>query len=232
MARTQIDDAPAHNPFANPERSFDFGLTPPGRSRVPALDRVSLVLAIIAPPIGLVTSVVARVLSRRANGWTTRVARSATAVSLILTIALGAGGLVYQELARQAGARARLVAHSEPLCAMIAEHPGILDDSTFGWPALGPTIPASLVLMTEYEKRWQDLIDSAPAGVRPSVVEVANAAKAIVDGITTSRFIDGAGNTAQMRSVVARSTIPAWATDYCVGGRASVATTGDTPGKR
>lgn len=201
-----------------PVGSFDFGVRSTRqrqRPRTSALDWVAMLLAVAAPPIGVLTSVIARIVSSRKYGRTTVVARSAAVVSIVLTVALGAGALVYAEIARQDGVRADLVAESAPLCTMVDEFPGILDDAAFGWPALAATIPESIDLMKVYETRWSTLADGAPKKIRADVSAVAAAAHSIISGIETSRILDGQRNLEKMKAVSAASGIPVWVVEYC-----------------
>lgn len=215
MGRRDTLEAPIRDPFANPERSFDFALTAPEPGRTPPLDWAALGLAFVLPPVGLIASIVARISGRRARGWTTRAARSATTVSVVLTVALALGGAVALELGRQAAATADLVAQSKSLCALVDTHPGILEDPAFGWPPLEDSIQASIVKMTEYELRWRDLIAGAPEKIAPDITAVADAAERIVTGVETSRIVDHARNVAQMTAVASTSGIPAWVDEYC-----------------
>lgn len=232
MSHSETRDAPARNPFANPETSFDFGLQSPPRPRASALDWIALALAVLAPPVGLITSVAARILGRAAQGWSTRVARAATVVSVILTLLLAAGGVGLFALDRQAAARAQLVAQTVPLCTMVDAHPGILTDPAFGWPPLEPTISESLATMTEYATRWQALVPHAPKQIAADVEAVAKTAQSIVSGIETSRTVDGNSNLARMQAIAASSTLPTWVAEYCVPGANTPPKHRDTPGIR
>lgn len=232
MSHSETRNAPAENPFVNPETSFDFGLQQPPKRRAPALDWIALVLAVLAPPIGLITSVIARILARTRQGWSTRVARAATVVSVILTLVLGAGGVGLFALDRQAAARAELVAQTVPLCTMVDAHPGILTDPAFGWPPVGASIAESLTAMTEYATRWQALVPHAPKQIAVDVEVVAKTAQSIVTGIETSRTVDGNSNFARMQAIAASSTLPAWVAEYCVPGANTPPKHRDTPGIR
>lgn len=232
MVQGETRDAPARNPFANPEKAFDFGLQAPPKRRASPLDWIALALAVLAPPIGLITSVVARLVSRAAQGWSSKVARAATVVSVILSLALGAGGVGLFALDRQAAARAELVAQTVPLCTMVDAHPGILTDPAFGWPQLEATIPESLATMTEYAARWQALVPHAPKQIAADVEAVAKTAQSIVTGIETSRTVDGNSNLARMQAIAASSTLPTWVAEYCVPGANTPPKHRDTPGIR
>lgn len=215
MVTTDTLEAPKRDPFANPERAFDFALTAPEPVKTPVLDWVAFGLAFLIPPVGLIMSVVARMLGRRQRGWTTRAARSATAISIALTIVMGIGVAVGWELVRQQVARDELVAQSQPLCALERTHPGMLADPAFGWPPLESSIQASIVSMTEYELLWKNLAGSAPEKIQPDVQAVASAAESIVTNVETSRIIDHSKNVAQMTAVASSSGIPAWVAEYC-----------------
>ena len=211
---------PTH-PAADPLGSlrptaFSFSDRPePVRLRAGVGDWTSLVLAVVAPPIGLVLSIVVRVVSWRRTGWTSGVARTATVLGAVFTIIAVVGGVILSEIAGDAAAEAKIVSDSAPLCAALAETPGVLEAPAFGWPTEQGTLAETLVAMKAYKERWQSLADVAPSGISAGVNAVANAAKTLVTSVETNRSIDRAGNLAQMSVVTSSSGIPAFTGKYC-----------------
>ena len=185
------------------------------RLRAGVGDWASLVLAVIAPPIGLVLSIVVRVVSWRRTGWTSGVVRTATVLGAVFTIIATLAGLVLSSIASDAAAEAKIAADSAPLCASLAETPGVLDAPAFGWPTETGTIAETLVAMKAYQERWQGLADVAPAEIRAGVNSVANAATTLVTTVETNKSIDRAGNLEQMSRITGGSGIPAFVGVYC-----------------
>lgn len=196
--------------------AFSFSDRPePVRLRAGVGDWTSLVLAVVAPPIGLALSIVVRVVSWRRTGWTSAVARTATVLGAVFTILVIIGGVILSEIAGDAAAEAKIASDSAPLCAALAETPGVLEAPAFGWPTEQGTLAETLVAMKAYQERWRSLADIAPAGINPGVTAVANAATTLVTSVETNRSIDRAGNLAQMSVVTASSGVPAFTGKYC-----------------
>lgn len=195
---------------------YQFNLRPSRpRPRTPVLDRVALVFAFLLPLVGLLLSVVARVASRRKYGWTTRVARGATGVSIVLSLVVGLGGWAFLELNRNAAARAALVAQSAPLCSIVEEHPESLQDGSFGWPPAAATIPESIESMKQFADRWRVLLAGAPEALAGDLRTVLDTADAIIAEVEATRIVDGAANVDRMRVIASGSGIPAWVSEYC-----------------
>lgn len=215
-APSLLAPASASSPRRDPNAPFDFQLrarrTYP---RTTAFEWTSLIFAIIVPPIGLILSVIARGLARRQRRWRTRVAGVATVVSIALSLVLAGGVGVYLEMQRLAAVEAALVLKTAPLCNLAEQFPGLLEDPTLGWPPLGASIPESVAKIEDYRTQWNYLGRVLPAEIRGDAKTLANAAQEILDGIETSRTVDGPGNTARMTAVASGTGIPAWAAEYC-----------------
>ena len=64
-------------------RALDFSDRPPRvKPKTSVLEWIGLVLAVIAPPLGLVVTIVARIVTRYRNHWTTTVAKAAMATPM------------------------------------------------------------------------------------------------------------------------------------------------------
>jgi len=209
---------PAEGAVEQPLRpsAFDFSDRPEReRPHAGALDWASLALAFLVPPLGLILSIVTRILSSARNGWTTGVARAATVIGIILTIALIAGGIVFNAISQSEAADAAIVAESAAFCAALDETPGVLEQPAFGWPTDRTALPETTVAIQAYYDRWAALTDLAPAGVRPGVRSVANAAQSLLTAVETTRTIDRERNLDQMTTVTEASGIPAYVAKYC-----------------
>jgi len=196
--------------------AFDFSDRPEREvPKASPLEWASLALAVVLPPLGLVLSVVAGFIARRAHGWTTWVAKTATVVGAILTVVLVAGGLVFTAVGNAEAADAKIVADSAAFCAALDETPGVLDQPGFGWPTDRSAIPETIVGMQAYLDRWTSLTDVAPAGVRPGVRSVANAAQSLLTAVQTNQAIDRDRNLSDISSVTKASGVPQYVAKYC-----------------
>jgi len=207
------DDAgePAPRPAA-----FDFSDRPEREvPKASPLEWASLGLAVVLPPLGLVLSVVAGFIARRTHGWTTWVVKTATVVGAILTVVLIAGGVVFTAIGNAEAADAKIVADSAAFCAALDETPGVLDQPGFGWPTERSAIPETIVGMQAYLDRWTSLTDVAPAGVRPGVRSVANAAQSLLTAVQTTQVIDRERNLSDINSVTSASGITQYVAKYC-----------------
>jgi hypothetical protein len=179
------------------------------------LDWAALVLAFLAPPIGLVTGIAAVVLDSRSKGYVAGIAKAAIAIGAALTIVLGAAFAVVTKISDGQAAHAAIVASSRAYCAKLTANPATLSSDTFGWPSPGNTIPESIKVMKAYETNWDSLAKLAPTGIRSDTAKVAAAAKSIVATVQSSQTLNDSGNVAQMQNVVATSGIHAWVSSYC-----------------
>jgi len=196
--------------------AFDFSDRPEREvPKASPLEWVSLALAVVLPPLGLIVSVVAGFIARRTHGWTTWVVKTATVVGAILTVVLVAGGLVFTAIGNAQAADAKIVADSAAFCAALDETPGVLEQPGFGWPTDRSAIPQTIVEMQAYLDRWTALTDVAPAGVRPGVRSVANAAQSLLTAVQTNQAIDRARNLSDISSVTSASGVTQYVAKYC-----------------
>lgn len=187
------------------------------RHRPVPLDWTALVVAVLLPPIGFVVGIVAILLSRHRVGWSSGVARAATLVAVALSLVLAAGAVVVNDIAQDAAAEAALVESSADFCAALDASPGTLQSDTFGWPAPGNTIPASIEAMRQYETLWATIAAAAPAGVKAGSDDVLARARSIIASVELSRTVDDDTNRALMRAAASRSGVLPWSAAYCRG---------------
>lgn len=193
-----------------------FEHRPRSKSRATSvLDWIAFALAFLAPPIGLLAGIATLIVGRARRGWTSTIGRAAVAIALVLTLALGAGGVIAGNLLARQSAFEAVVASSRQYCAALRTDPAALQSDTFAWPALSDTIDESITAMQGYATFWTGLEKIAPAGIRRDTESVAAAATGIVASVQTTRVLDDAGNIARMQRVVAASAIPAWVAKYC-----------------
>lgn len=196
--------------------ALDFSDRPAGaRARASALEWISLVLAVVMPPLGLIVSILARVITRHRHGWTTRVAIAATAVSIVLTIVLGAALVVASFNADDDAAKAAVLARAQPLCAALAKTPGVLDTQGYGWPTAVASIGDTVVSMKAYQAHWAELESLAPASAKAGITAIAAKAAALVSNVETSQSIDRGANLTKMDAVTSASGLPSWVAQYC-----------------
>jgi hypothetical protein len=179
------------------------------------LDGISLGLAIVAGPVGLIVGIVAAILSRRRLGYVSGIARAAIAVSIVMSVILAGGGVAYSFVARAQAHEDALRASSAGLCAMIAAAPGRLADPGFGWPAFTTTIPDYIRDVDVYAAWWSKLAVIAPAPMRGQVSALARVATASSDRMATSKVIEHDQDYADMQKAAAVSTLPVWVGTYC-----------------
>jgi hypothetical protein len=180
--------------------------------RTSVLEWIGLVLAVIAPPLGLLITIAARIITRYRHHWTTTVAKAATVISIVLTVLLAAGAVAYSIVAEKDAAAARVVAAAQPLCDGLAETPGVLDLEAYGWPT---EVADTVTAMKAYQARWQQLADLAPASAKDSTQAIADQAGILVTAVETSQAINRSGNLATMKSVTDVSGLPQYVTTYC-----------------
>jgi hypothetical protein len=195
---------------------FDFPARPPRVvPRTSALEWIGLAFAVIAPPVGLLVTVVARIITRHRHHWTTTVAKAATVISVLLTVLLGVGAAVHFAVANRDAAAAQVVAEAQPLCDGLAATPGVLELEAYGWPTEVAPLAVTLDAMKVYQAKWQQLADLAPASTKAGTSAVAEQAAMLVTAVETTRAIDRAGNLAAMRAVTDASGLPQFAATYC-----------------
>ena len=197
-------------------RALDFSDRPPRvRPKTSVLEWIGLVLAVLAPPLGLIVTIVARIITRYRHHWTTTVAKAATVISIVLTLVLVAGAVVFSVLAEEQAAEDRVFASAQPLCDALATTPGILDTPAYGWPTEVAPLPQTLDAMRAYQARWVELVALAPEAAKANLSAIAEQAGILVTAVETTQAIDRQGNLSTMSTVTAASGLPAWVTTYC-----------------
>ncbi|GAB2469139.1 uncharacterized membrane protein YqaE (UPF0057 family) [Conyzicola lurida] len=211
-----VATAPAGPSRIDPSMVLDFSDRPAReRKHTSPLEWAGLVLAVILPPLGLLVTVVARIVIRRRHGWTTGVAVAATVISIVLTLVL-AGGAVYLKSVSDADAAAEaLLAEAAPLCEAIAATPDVLDTPAYGWPTDVAALPVTLEAMKAYQAHWAELAQLAPASAQTNVAAIADQAQILVSAVESSQIIDRAGNLAIMSTITDASGLPGWVTRNC-----------------
>jgi hypothetical protein len=179
------------------------------------LDWIALVLAIILPPIGLITAVVAAFLGTRNRGFATTVAKAAIGIGAGLTVVAIIGAVVEVNLANQQAKHDAIAASSAAFCAKVKANPATLQSQTFGWPPPGDTIPDTITSMQAYEANWAAIENVAPAGIRPGTQKVVAAAQSIISSVQSSQVFDDSNDISQMTQAASASGIQAWVTNYC-----------------
>jgi len=197
-------------------RALDFSDRPPRvKPKTSVLEWIGLVLAVIVPPLGLVVTIVARIVTRYRKHWTTTVAKAATVISIILTLVLAAGTVVYSVLAEEQAAEDRVFASAQPLCEALATTPGVLDTPGYGWPIEVAALPQTLDAMRAYQARWTELTALAPDAAKANLGAIADQAAVLVAAVESTQAIDRQGNLSKMAAVTGASGLPAWVTTYC-----------------
>jgi hypothetical protein len=196
--------------------AFDFSERPRRvRPHTGRLDWIALALAFVVPPVGLIGSVVLRILSYRKHGWTSGVTRIATVIGVILTAVLAVVITVNGNIAEANLAQAKKVSASVPLCWELQTTPGILDQPAFGWPIERTALPDTLIAMKDYQARWSLLADKAPSFEKAAVRSIADAATTVVNEVESSRSIDRTANLDRMTMITVQSALPQWFATYC-----------------
>lgn len=219
----ETDPSSALSPVVSPapprptaRQVFDFSDRPVReKKRTSVLEWIGLVLAVIAPPLGLLVTIVARIVTRYRHHWTTTVAKAATVISIVLTVLLGAGTVVYSIVAQKDAEAAQVVAAAQPLCDALAETPDVLTLEAYGWPTEIAPIADTLAAMKVYQARWQQLADLAPASAKAGTAAIADQAAILVTAVESTQAIDRSGNLATMKSVTDVSGLPQYVATYC-----------------
>lgn len=197
-------------------RALDFSDRPPRvKPKTSVLEWIALVLAVLVPPLGFVVAIVARIITRYRNHWTTTVAKAATVISIVLTLVLAAGSVVYGVLAEEQAARDRVFAEAQPLCEALATTPGVLDAPAYGWPIEVAALPQTLDAMRAYQARWTELSALAPEAAKANLGAIADQAAILVAAVESTQAIDRQGNLSTMTAVTGASGLPAWVETYC-----------------
>ena len=209
---------PTATPFAGPTGAGAFALERHQtrvRSGNGVLDWIAFVLAFLAPPVGLLAGIGASVADSRNKGYVAGIAKAAIGVGAVLSLVLGVAVVVVSKMDSDQAAHNAIVASSRAYCTKLKADPATLASSTFGWPAPGSTIPASLTAIKSYESSWKSLVAVAPRGILADTKKVEAAAAGIVSSVQANRTLDDADNIAQMQNVIAATGIRTWVSDYC-----------------
>jgi hypothetical protein len=184
--------------------------------RSTVLEKIALVLAVIAPPLGLLGGIIGMIVSARRRGWVIGLTKVTTAVGAVLTVALGIGAVVAGGVLADQAKFDGIVAESAAWCTLLDENPDLVSGPRLGWPAPADTINDTIEAGNVYVARWDPLIEAAPDAMLEETQLPQTRAKELVGAIEASRRIDDAGNVAVMESVAAASKIPAYRAQYCV----------------
>jgi hypothetical protein len=185
------------------------------RSGNGTLDWVAFVLAFVAPPIGLLVGIGAVVSDSRGKGYAASVAKAAIGIGAGLSLVLGVVVVVVGKVDSDHAAHDAIVASSRAYCSKLKSNPATLASNTFGWPAPGDTIAASIPAMKTYDSTWKSLVSVAPKGIRDDTRKVEAAAAGILASVQSTQTLDDASNVSQMQDVVAATRIHAWVSTYC-----------------
>lgn len=197
-------------------RVLDFSDRPQRtKPKASVLEWIGLVLAVVVPPLGLLVTIVARIVARSIHHWTTTVAKVATVVSIVLTVVLAGGAVAYSIVADKEAAQAQVLADAQPLCDGLAATPGVLDLPAYGWPIDVAPLATTLESMKAYQAHWNGLTALAPEAAKANVGAVAGQAGILVTAVETTSAIDRAGNLAKMKAVTDVSGLPDWVAKYC-----------------
>jgi hypothetical protein len=188
--------------------------TPPARRAHP-LDWVALVVAIVAPPLGLVVALILRTVRRGDPRWSARIAKTSIAVGLVLTMLLAAAAAwAWLEHGRDREAAA-IAAEARPLCAALAAEPTMLRLPAYGWPTETAPLPDTLAAMDDYRQRWSELASIAPTTIAARVEAIADRAAGLVATTESTLTIDRDGNLQAMTAVTDAAALPAWIDTHC-----------------
>jgi len=195
---------------------LDFSERPDAaKPRTSVLEWIGLVFAVIVPPLGLLITIAARIITRYRHHWTTTVAKAATVISIVLTLLLAAGAVAYSIVTEKDAAAARVVAAAQPLCDGLAETPGVLELEAYGWPTEVASIADTLTAMQAYQQHWQQLADIAPASAKDGTAAIADQAGILVTAVGSTQAINRSGNLAAMKAVTDVSGLPQYVATYC-----------------
>ena len=195
---------------------FDFSdRVRPQRPRTSVLGWLSLAFSFLAPPLGLVLSIIARVWAHHRHGWRTWPVTLATVVAVLLTAAIVVAGFLVGIRSTQTAGVDAIVADSAAFCAALDETPGVLDVAGYGWPSEVGTVDESIAAMTAYRDRWTELAELAPSAIASGAGSIADVASALVDNAESTRSVDRQRNLDAISAVTNTSGIPAYTAVYC-----------------
>lgn len=199
----------------DPPFAFDLRPTVPvDDGRATRADVVSLPLAVLLPPIGLLYAGVRAGLSRSRRGFTPHIVGSSIVVGLVMSgVAVAGGGLAASVVEDQLQ-HDRVAEASAAFCSATEKDPTLLGPD-LGWPKVEGTVDGSLETMAAFVSRWTALADAAPAQIRADAGRVADTGQGIVEQVSSSRTIRDTGNRQQFTSHPAAAPLRAWQQEYC-----------------
>ena len=110
------------------------------RSATSPVDWVAIVLAFLAPPLGILVGVGAVIAGLRLRGYATSVAKAAIGIGAVLTLVLGVALVVGTKVNADRAAHAAIVSSTNAYCTRLKSKPATLTSDTFGWPTPGDTM--------------------------------------------------------------------------------------------
>lgn len=200
---------------------------PQKHSTLAALDIAALATAVILPPIGLITAIVALIRGRQVRGWASDLARAAVSVSLIMTLVFAAvGGYIWiQETDRmeqlavvkaEQRAHDRVAATSAQFCETLAANPTIYStaDPDYGWPAVDAPGGYNAAI-ANYSAVWAQLAAVAPAGIAEETAAISGRVAGIVNIANALGSQNRAGDLLSLHSQTDLATVESWYVEYC-----------------
>jgi hypothetical protein len=176
---------------------------------------IVLLLAIIAPPIGVIAAIVGAIGSLRRRGWVVGVLKVALPVGIVLSVVLAVTGYFGYKQFQAQQLLDQTASASAAFCSTIKADPTMIALPDFGWPAPAASIPDSITAMQAYADSWKKLAAVSPPGIAADVTTVASTAQQLTDAVDVSRTVNDASNVSTMTSVASASSVPAWFTKYC-----------------
>lgn len=190
--------------------------TPEDLERSTAVEKVGLVLAVIAGPIGLVMAIVNAARSARRRGWLVGIVRASLVLGVLSSITAGVAGYVLWNMRLDQIAHAEITEASAEFCAAADVDPAMVTPPILGWPPEGASVSESITTMQAWTDRWTALAASSPAKLRTGMELLAATGQTIVDSVTQARVVDDATNQAQISAIAGQSGVADWHTTYCV----------------
>jgi hypothetical protein len=190
--------------------------TPDDLERSTAIEKVGLVLAVIAGPIGLLMAIINAARSARRRGWLIGIVRASLVLGVLSSLAAGIAAYVVVNTRLEQIAYAEVAAASAKFCAAAEVDPAMVTPPTLGWPAQGASVNESITTMQAWTDRWTALAASSPPKLRTGIELLAQRGQAIVDSVTQARVVDDATNQAQIAALAGQSGVAAWHATYCV----------------
>ena len=191
------------------------------------LDIAAMVTAIVLPPIGLATAIVALIRGRKLRGWGSDLARAAVSVSLVMTVVFaGVGGYVWasetekaeQLAALKADQRAHALVEtaSAPFCGVLAANPTIYStaDPDYGWPTVD--VPGGYhAAIANYAAVWAEIAAVAPEGIAAETAAISVRVAGVVNIANALGATNRAGDLLGLHAQTDLATVESWYVEYC-----------------